>query len=455
MSVITNEPEEATMLHAIRGNFLDFTGDPFFKKEEECARYTPDGLLVTENGVIKELGPYNSIAPKYPNCETDHYPGCLIMPGFIDTHVHYPQMGIIASYGEQLLTWLNKYVFPEEARFADESFAREAASLFLDELLRNGTTTAAVFATVHPQSVEAFFTEAHKRNMRMIAGKVMMDREAPEYLLDTPEQSYKQSRELILKWHGTGRQLYAVTPRFAITSSPDQLSAAGRLKEEFPEIYVHTHLAETQKEISYTLELYPDCPDYLNVYETHRLVTSRSIFAHCIHLSDSEFQRLSNAGSTIAFCPTSNLFLGSGLFNHARAKSRANPVHVGIGTDVGGGDSISLLRTLNEAYKVASLQNHSLSALRGIYLLTLGAARSLSLDHKIGSFDPGKEADLVVLDPNATGLLRFRGREHSQDNPPGIAMVTHQLFGLMCLGDDRVIKATYINGSPLYKSAGT
>lgn len=439
------------MLRAIRGNVLDFNGDPFFQKEEDCVRYTPDSLLVTENGVIKDLGPYDTTSSKYPNCEIDHYPGCLIMPGFIDTHVHYPQMGVIASYGEKLLTWLNKYVFPEEGRFADEAFAGEVAALFLDELLKNGTTTAAVFATVHPQSVEAFFKEAHKRNMRMIAGKVMMDREAPQYLLDTAEQSYNQSRELIQRWHGKGRQLYAVTPRFAITCSPDQLSAAGRLKEEFPDIYVHTHLSETLDEIRYTLELYPDCPDYLNVYESFQLVTGKSIFAHCIHLSDSEFRRLSTAGSTIAFCPTSNLFLGSGLFNPSKAKSASNPVHLGIGTDVGGGDSFSLLRTLNEAYKVSSLQNQSLSALKGFYLLTLGAARSLSLDHKIGSFDTGKEADFVVLDPNTTDLMTFRNRQHKDPQQD----ISHQLFGLMCLGDDRAVKATYINGSCLYEGTGT
>jgi guanine deaminase len=435
------------MLNGIRGTLLDFIADPFFQNEETCARLTVDGLLVIEDGKIKELGGCGDMMDKYPSCAVDHYPGYLIMPGFIDAHVHYSQVGIIASYGKHLLEWLETYVYPEEGKFDDYSYARMAASLFLDELLRNGATTAAVFTTIHPCAVDAFFEASHERNMRMIAGKVMMDRGAPPYLLDTPEQSYEQSKGLIEKWHGKGRQLYAVTPRFGITSSRRQLDMAGRLKKEFPGVYVHTHLAEDVDETRQTLRLFPGCADYLEVYEKSGLVTGKSIFAHGIHLSDSEFKRLSNAGSTIAFCPTSNLFLGSGLFNLEKAKCREHPVHVGVGTDVGAGTSLSLLQTLNEAYKVSELQNQKLSAFKGFYLLTLGGARALSLENKIGNFSPGKEADIVVLDPQASPLLEFRGRHRALEN---IRDVSERLFALMCLGDDRVVAKTYAAGSLLY-----
>jgi guanine deaminase len=437
------------MLKGIRGTFLDFVDDPFYEDEKKCIRFLADGLLVIENGTIKELGLYENIIDKYRYCRVEHYPGYLILPGFIDAHVHYSQMKIIASYGKKLLDWLGTYVFPEENKFRDYEYARVAASLFLEELLRNGTTTAAVFTTVHSQSVDAFFEESIKRNMRMIAGKVMMNRQAPHYLLDTTEQSYEESKRLIRKWHGNGRQLYAVTPRFAITSTRQQLDIAGRLKEEFPGVYIHTHLAENVDEIRLTLDLFPGCADYVKVYEESGLVTNKSIFAHGIHLSDSEMKRLSNAGSTIAFCPTSNLFLGSGLFNLAKAKSRANPVHVGVGTDVGAGTTLSLLRTMDEAYKVLGLQNQKLSAFKGFYLLTLGGARGLSLEGKIGNFDAGKEADIVVLDPKTTTLQQHRNSHHPQPLS-NIRDVSEQLFALMCLGDERVVVKTYVAGSALY-----
>jgi guanine deaminase len=438
------------MLNGIRGTLLDFIEDPFYNEEEQCVRCLADGLLVIENGTIKDLGPYNDAIRKYPGCRVEHYPGYLIMPGFIDAHVHYSQMGIIASYGKQLLEWLEAYVYPEEGKFADYDYARGMASLFLDELLRNGTTTAAVFTTVHPRSVDAFFEESLKRNMRMIAGKVLMDRGAPGYLLDTPQQSYEESKRLIEKWHGNGRQLYAVTPRFGITCTREQLDMAARLKEEFPGVYIHTHLSENVDEVQLTLKLFPYCGDYLTVYEKSGLVTDRSIFAHGIHLSDSEIRRLSNAGSTIAFCPSSNLFLGSGLFNLGKFKSPGHPVHVGVGTDVGAGTSLSLLRTLDEAYKVLELQNQKLSAFKGFYLLTLGGARGLSLEDRIGNFEPGKEADIVVLDMHATPLLKLRNSNHRQLFSD-IRGISDRLFTLICMGDDRVVVKTYVAGSLLYE----
>jgi len=437
------------MIHGIRGTFLDFVADPFFKEEEACTRFIPDGLLMIENGLILEIGNYPELSPKYGQYPVVHYPDRLILPGFIDSHVHYPQTGIMGSYGKQLLDWLDTYVYPEEEKFRDYEYARSVASLFLEELLRNGTTTAAVFATVYPGSVRAFFEESEKRNMRMIAGKVMMDRNAPEFLRDTAEQSYRETRELILEWHNKGRQLYAVTPRFAISCTRPQQDAAGLLKNEFPDVYIHTHLAENRDETQMTLQLFPGCRDYVEVYERSGLLTNRSIFAHGIHLSDSEIKRLSYAGSTIAFCPTSNLFLGSGLFNMEKVKNSHHPVHVGMGTDIGAGTSFSLVHTLGEAYKVMELQNQKLSALKGFYLLTLGGARALSLDQKIGSFDPGKEADFVVLDPIATPLLNARNFNRKSSSNE-IEEIADRLFAMMCLGDDRVVTQTYVAGNLLY-----
>jgi guanine deaminase len=436
------------MKYIIKGSFLDFTDDPFFVPQQECVRYIKDGLLVVENGKILDFGDYSKLYGKYQGIEETRCTDKLITPGFIDAHVHYPQTKIIASYGEQLLTWLKQYVYPEEEKFNNKQYAREVASFFLEELLRNGTTTALVLATTHPDSVDVFFEEALKRNLRMIAGKMMMDRGAPDSLLETPDQSRKDCNRLITQWHGKGRLSYAVTPRFAISCTPELLKVVGQLKKEHPGVYVHTHLSETLKEIEETLNLFPGCTDYLEVYEKFSLVTERSIFAHGIHLSDSEFERLSRAGAAIAHCPTANLFLGSGLFNMKKAKAKHSPVQLGIGTDVGAGTSLSMLKTLAEAYKVAALNQQTISPFQAFYLVTLGGARSLSLEDKIGNFVPGKEADFVVLDLAATPMLNFSSCDSKVNS---LSQLEDQLFSLMILGDDRVVQAVYIMGKELYK----
>ena len=301
-----------------------------------------------------------------------------------------------------------------------------------------------VLAAVFPESADAFFAAANARNLRMVAGKVMMDRQAPEYLLDTPKSSYEDSQKLIEKWHNKNRLLYAVTPRFAITSTPEQLQLAGKLLEEYPDVYLHTHLSENVNEVKLVAELFPDSLDYLQVYERFGLVGNQSIFAHGIHLSDSEFKRLSEAGSAIAFCPTSNLFLGSGLFKLHQAKSKEYPIGVGLATDVGGGTSFSLLQTAGEAYKVAHLQGQNFSGLQALFLATLGGAKALSLDDKIGNFDPGKEADFVVLDAQSTPVLNLRNREKiPPKTPEALADLT---LGFIILGDDRSAAETYILG---------
>lgn len=434
---------------AIRGSFLDFVDDPFYVSQTESVRYVGDGLLVIEDGKVLAFGAYEDLRHQYAAVEVTYDPGKLIVPGFIDLHVHYPQTEMIAAYGEQLMEWLNKYTFPVEAKFKDADYARKIASFFLDELLRHGTTTALVLTTIFSQSVDVLFEEAQRRNMRLIAGQVLMTRNAPSFLVNDAKIAYEQNRELIHKWHGKGRLLYAITPRFAITSTEEELHLAGELKAEFPNVYVHTHLSENLLEIEFTAQLFPDSKDYLNVYEQFGLVGDRSIFAHCVHLNDSGFERLSRAGGAIAFCPTSNLFLGSGLFKLDKAKSIEYPVKVSLATDVGGGTSLSLLQTMSDAYKILQLQGQSLSVFQAFYLATLGAARALSLEDQLGSFDPGKEADFIVLDLQATPLMTLR---NSSVDVKSVDDLAEKVFATMILGDDRAVKATYVAGELAYQN---
>lgn len=432
---------------ALRGTLIDCVADPFLVPEAEAVRYFPDGLLVVEAGQITALGHFSDLHSTYASLPLVDYSGHLITPGLIDTHIHYPQTGMMAAYGEQLLTWLNQYTFPTERQFQDPAHARRIADLFLDELLKNGTTTALVFAAVFPESVDAFFEAALARNLRMISGKVLMDCNAPDYLRDTAQTGYDQSKALIEKWHGKGRLSYAVTPRFAATSSEAQLKAAAKLLDEYPDVYLHTHLSENVNEVAWIRELFPQYNGYLDVYDQTGLVRERSVFAHGVQLTEAEFRRLSEAKAAISFCPTSNLFLGSGLFPLERAKAAASPVKVGLGTDVGAGTSFSLLQTANEAYKVVQLRGQTLSAFKALFLATLGGAQALCLADTIGSFDLGKEADFIVLNPQATPLLALRNQAPITED---LATVADTLFSLLILGDDRAIAATYILGQRVH-----
>lgn len=431
------------MKQAHRGSILHFLSDPDKTTDGLCYDYFSDGLLIIDDGIIETLTDASYMLPSLsPEVEIIEHKDSLIMPGFIDTHIHYPQMEIIAAYGEQLLEWLNKYTFPAEKKFENKDYARTIAEKFLNELLGAGTTTALVFGTVHKQSVEAFFEACEARNLRMIAGKVMMDRNAPNYLTDCAQSSYDDSKSLIQKWHNRGRLRYAITPRFSPTSTPEQLAMAGRLLQEYPDVYMHTHLSENLNEIEWVKELFPDCKHYLDTYDSSGLLGRRSIFAHCIHLCDEEWQRISKTQSGIAFCPTSNLFLGSGLFNLKRA-TKEN-INVGVGSDVGGGTSFSILQTLNEAYKVLQLRGQTVSVLKMFYLATLGGAETLDLSDKIGNFEPGKEADFVVLDKRCSALMELRLNEHND--------LLEQLFVLSMLGDDRTVKQTWSAGVLRYES---
>jgi len=427
-----------TQVTAHRGEILHFLSDPQASSNDKSRKYFADGLLIIENGYVHSCGEAETLLKTLPaNTVITEHKDCLITPGFVDTHIHYPQCEIIAAYGEQLLEWLETYTFPAELKFTDPEYAATIARFFLDQLLSNGTTTALVFGSVHPQSVDAFFTEAQQRNLRMICGKVMMDRHAPDDLLDTPETSYTESKQLIEKWHNKDRLRYAVTPRFAPTSTPEQLAVAGRLLKEFPDVHFQTHLSENKKECQWVHDLFPERKNYLDVYDYYELLGKRSVFAHGIHLDDSEWQRLAETDSAISFCPRSNLFIGSGLFN--LHKAHQHNVKVGLGTDVAGGDSFSILQTINEAYKVQQLQDKSLSAFQSLYMATLGGAKSLDLDDKIGNFETGKEADFVIMDYQATPLMKFKIEMCKS--------IEERLFSLLMLGDDRCVKETYVLGT--------
>jgi guanine deaminase len=431
-----------TPITVIRGRFLDIQKTVSQAAEiADQVRYLEDGVLITEQGKIRWFGTWNDAQDHLPaNVDIQHYPEQLIIPGMIDTHIHFPQTEMVGAYGEQLLSWLNTYTFPTEIQFKDKAYASEIAKFFVNELLKNGTTTALVFCTVHPESVDALFEAAEQHQMRLIAGKVMMDRHAPEALCDTADSSYDDSKALIEKWHGQGRALYAITPRFAPTSTPEQLERAGQLKAEHPDVYVHTHLSENKDEIAWVKDLFPAQKGYLDVYHHYGLTGQRSVFAHCVHLEDAEWQCMHETDSAIAFCPTSNLFLGSGLF--PLNKTWQQQVKVGLGTDVGAGTSFSLLQTVNEAYKVQQLQGDKLSAYESLYHATLGGAKALDLDDKLGNFNVGKEADFVVLNLKPTALQQLRqSRAKSLED---------SLFALFTMGDDRNVEATYVYGQKAY-----
>ena len=435
----------ATPITVIHGRFLDIQKTVAQANQiADQVRYLEDGVIITEQGKIRWFGTWNDAQDHLPiNIEIQHYPEQLIIPGMIDTHIHFPQTEMVGAYGEQLLSWLNTYTFPTEIQFKDKAYASEIAKFFVNELLKNGTTTALVFCTVHPESVDALFEAAEQHQMRLIAGKVMMDRHAPKALCDSADSSYDDSKALIEKWHGQGRALYAITPRFAPTSTPEQLERAGQLKAEYPDVYVHTHLSENKDEIAWVKDLFPAQKGYLDVYHHYGLTGQRSVFAHCVHLEDAEWQCMHETDSAIAFCPTSNLFLGSGLF--PLKKTWQQQVKVGLGTDIGAGTSFSLLQTVNEAYKVQQLQGDKLSAFESLYHATLGGAKALDLDDKLGNFNVGKEADFVVLNIKPTALQQLRqSRSKSLED---------SLFALFTMGDDRNVEATYIYGQKAYSQS--
>jgi len=432
-------PTASPNVQAYRASLLHFRADPAF--DDGAALFHEDGLLIVEDGRIQAAGDYAALAPTLPaGLKPVDYRGKLIVPGFIDTHLHYPQTDMIASPAPGLLPWLETYTFPTERRYEDHADGRSTADFFLDELLRCGTTTAMVYCTVHPQSVDAFFAASEARNLRMVAGKVLMDRNCPDFLRDL-EGELGESEALIKRWHKRGRALYAITPRFAPTSTEAQLRLTGELAAAYPDTFIQTHVAENRDECTWVGELFPQARSYLDVYDSYGLMRPRAMFGHCIWLDDEDMARMAATGSAAAVCPTSNLFLGSGLFDFERADKAG--MLLSLGTDVGAGTSFSLLQTMNEAYKVARMKGSYLTALRMFYLATLGAARAMGLDDTIGSFAPGLEADFVVLDREATPLMARR-TSHSHS-------LEELLFALALLGDDRTVAATYSYGRQVHE----
>lgn len=423
----------------IRGRLLSFKRAPTSRDDAASYIYEADGAVLMVDGTIRASGAYGEVKDEAEDGvpEIDHRPH-LIMPGFIDTHLHFPQMQVIGSYAANLLEWLNTYTFIEEQRFAEAEHAARIAVHFFDEMLRHGTTTAVAYCSVHKTSADAFFAESLKRNTRMIAGKVMMDRNAPEALRDTAQKGYDETKQVIADWNGKGRNHVAITPRFAITSTPEQMEAAGTLAREFPDLYVQTHLSENHEEIAFTCSLYPEAKDYTDIYARYGLLGAKTLLGHCIHLSDREADVLSETGSVAVHCPTSNLFLGSGLFPLRRLTGREKPVRVGFATDIGGGTSYSMLRTLDEAYKIQQLLGERLNPLESFYFATRGNADALSLTDRIGTLEPGSDADVIVLNASARPAMALKMQ--------AVTTLSEELFLLQTLGDDRAIVETYVAG---------
>lgn len=422
-----------------RGRTLSFIRAPEHINDAGSYRYESDGALLVEDGRIVAMGDFATVNAAAPEATVviDHRP-YLILPGLIDTHVHFPQMQVIASYAANLLEWLNTYTFPEECRFVEQAHAERIARAFFDEFFRNGTTTAVAYCSVHKASADAYFAESLRRGSLMIGGKVMMDRNAPQGLLDTPETGYDETRQVIADWHGKGRNHVAITPRFAITSTPEQMERVQALAEEFPDLHIQTHLSENHDEIRYTCELFPDARDYTDIYAHYGLLGPKSLFGHAIHLSDREADAMSEAGAVAVHCPTSNLFLGSGLFPLRKYQRRDKKLRIAVATDIGGGSSYSMLKTMDEAYKIQQLLGERLNPLESFHLMTLGNAEALSLADRIGTLEPGTDADFVVLDAAATPAMRLRMET--------VKSLAEELFLLQTLGDDRSVVETYVAG---------
>ena len=428
--------------HIVRGRTISFKDNPANEHGADCVSYQEQGAIaIGEDGLIVWCGPTHKIPKTYRKWPVTDFGQCLVMPGFVDAHIHFPQYRMVAAYGSDLMDWLNRYTFVEEQLFHDPNHATMAAKFFLDELLRHGITSALTFSTIHTVALDALFFEAIDRNMTIISGKTLMDRNAPTPLCDSPESDYATNKSLIQKWENHGRIGYAITPRFAVTSTERQLEVTGTLVREHPDLIMQTHLSESRNEIEIVAKEFPWSKDYTDVYDRFGLLGSNSIFAHGIHLSDRELTKLRESNSAIVHCPTSNNFLGSGLFRLKQSGAALQPGKVGIGSDVGGGTSFSMLQTLADTYKVSQLTGNRITAFDGFYMATIGNAKILGIDEFVGTLDHGKFADLVVLDPCATPILSARNTISGD--------IHDVLFALMILGDDRAVKQTYVAGKAL------
>lgn len=421
-----------TMADLILGQVLRYEGDPF--ATPDAARPITHGAVLVDAGRIADVGEAADLRARHPQARVHDHGSRLISAGFIDAHVHYPQTAIIASWGKRLIDWLNSYTFPEEMRFSDRTYADAVAGRYLDLVLARGTTTVCSYATIHPESVDAIFSAAQARGMRVFAGKTCMDRNAPEGLRDTPQSAYDDSKRLLQAWHGVDRLSYVITPRFSPTSTPEQLAALGALWREHPDCLMQTHLSEQTDEIAWVKDLFPQSRDYLDTYEAQGLLREGAVYGHAIHLTDREKARLSEVGASLVHCPTSNTFIGSGLFDMGLARS----LRVGLATDTGGGSNFSMLRTMAAAYEVAQLRGQSLHPSQLWWLATQGSARALHAEDRIGNIAVGMEADLVVIDLASTPAIAQAAARAGD--------LWQALFPTIMMGDDRAVAAVWIGG---------
>jgi guanine deaminase len=423
------------MADLLLGQVIRFQGDPF--TTPDAAAPLTHGAVLVDGGRIRAVGDAADLRLRHPDATVHDHGQKLISAGFVDAHVHYPQTAIIASWGKRLIDWLNTYTFPEEMRFADRAYADTIANRYLDLVLQRGTTTVCSYATIHPESVDALFTAAQVRGMRVFAGKTCMDRNAPAGLCDTAQSAYDDSKALLQRWHGVDRLSYVITPRFSPTSTPEQLHALGALWREYPDCLMQTHLSEQLDEIAWVRDLFPQSRDYLDTYEAQGLLRDGAVYGHAIHLTDRERARLIEAGASLVHCPTSNTFIGSGLFDMGLAQS----LRVGLATDTGGGSSFSMLRTMAAAYEVAQLRGQSLHPAQLWWLATQGSARALHAEDRIGNIAPGMEADLVVIDLASTPAIAQAAARAGD--------LWQALFPTIMMGDDRAITQVWVAGKRL------
>ncbi len=427
------------MPQLILGQTLSFIGNPWLIPADDAVQHIRHGAVLVENGQIISVGEAAALKAAHPEAAIADHGSSLIMAGFIDSHAHFSQTAIIASWGKRLIDWLNTYTFPEESRFSDATYAAQVANTYLDLNLSNGITTACAYCTIHPESVDAYFEAAHARGLRMLGGKVMMDRNAPDNLRDTAQSGYDDSKALLQKWHGQGRLSYTITPRFAPTSSPAQLEATGALWAEHPDCLMQTHLSEQHEELAWVQQLFPEHADYLAVYEHFGLLGPGAVMGHSIYLNDREWDAIRDAGASIAHCPTSNAFIGSGLFHATRA--HAAGIRTGLATDVGGGSSFSMLRTMASAYEIGQLRGDALHPAQLLYMATIGSADALHIGAHVGNLEAGKEADIIVINLASTPVIAQRTAQAES--------LWEAIFPTIMLGDDRAIEAVYIAGNQL------
>ncbi|NRP12740.1 Guanine deaminase [Aliiroseovarius sp. xm-m-379] len=427
-------------MQLLLGQTLTFTENPFTTRPDEATRHHARGGVVIDAGRIIAVGPADDMPAHYPQAQVTDYGNALISPGFIDAHAHYPQTAIIASWGKRLIDWLNSYTFPEESRFADRIHAQGIAESYFDLVTAAGTTTTVSYCTIHPESVDAYFTAAQHRGLRVFGGKTCMDRNAPDTLTDTAQSAYEDSKALLEKWHGVDRLSYVITPRFAPTSTPEQLDALGTLWREHPDLLMQTHISEQHEEIAWVQDLFPDSRDYLDVYEKFGLAREGALFGHAIHLTERERDRLHEMKASLIHCPTSNMFIGSGLFDMAGLMATGQ--RIGLATDTGGGSSFSMLRTMAAAYEVGQLSGTALHPAQLWWLATAGSAQSLLMGDVIGTLAPGYEADLAVIDLSSTPAIAQRAAR-AED-------LWQALFPTIMMGDDRAVTSVWAGGRKLY-----